>query len=564
MAPSTTPSLLSEEGNPPLTTRAQVPSPRPPLRTLSSFDNLVVLVNYEEHLREARKMVWRERGEPAVEIHDLWECLEHGVRGGARAGTLAFAIRSGVNFILLLARIQRVRKAPRETRISLLQHALFGKDSFRFGAMLGSFVALYRILLNAFPLLFPANVPFSINIRRLTELLFSSSELRGSAIGNASQFAQETDQSPDNPLVMTKNARLSSAAQVHQIWLRKRSARWHSIVAGAVAGGVAIWFETLSRQKVIAQQLFVRGLQGSYNAYSEKRGFRIPHGDVLVFALSCAQIMYGFLLRPDTLPKSYTSWINTAGRIPKEAVSINRGMVRNGTFDPVDLELILSRPDLHPGNVTALDAWRVTLPPYGPCSASHPHAASCPLVPIDRFFNVFRWTLPIYGALHLVPMLLFKRKAVSREPVPMVLRAGWGTTRSAAFLGMFVAIYQGYYCATQNAHRALVGRSYIPKWLLASLVSKPSYWLAGMLSGLSVLIEAKHRRGELAMYVLPKGLESAWVAARGKGLVFRTGKHGNALLTAIGMGMVMSTYQNDPQHLSGFVRRILYQFIGPN
>jgi hypothetical protein len=161
-------------------------------------------------------------------------------------------------------------------------------------------------------------------------------------------------------------------------------------------------------------------------------------------------------------------------------------------------------------------------------------------------------------------MLLFKRKAVARAPVPMVLRAGWGSTRSAAFLAAFVAIYQGYFCSAQNAHRALVGRPRIPAWLLAALVSKPSFWLGGLLAGMSVLIEAKHRRGELAMYVLPKGLESAWVAARGKGLVFRTGKHGSALLTAIGMGMVMSTYQNDPHHLSGFVRRILYQFIGPN
>ena len=32
--------------------------------------------------------------------------------------------------------------------------------------------------------------------------------------------------------------------------------------------------------------LWYSGLQGSYNAYSEKRGFRVPHGDVLVFALS--------------------------------------------------------------------------------------------------------------------------------------------------------------------------------------------------------------------------------------------------------------------------------------
>jgi hypothetical protein len=36
--------------------------------------------------------------------------------------------------------------------------------------------------------------------------------------------------------------------------------------------------------------------------------------------------------------------INTAGHIPKEATSINRDMVRARTFNPVDLERILSRP----------------------------------------------------------------------------------------------------------------------------------------------------------------------------------------------------------------------------
>lgn len=45
----------------------------------------MVLANYEERLeklKEARKMVWRDRGEPAVEVGDLWECVEHSVRGG--------------------------------------------------------------------------------------------------------------------------------------------------------------------------------------------------------------------------------------------------------------------------------------------------------------------------------------------------------------------------------------------------------------------------------------------------------------------------------------------------
>jgi hypothetical protein len=90
---------------------------------------------------------------------------------------------------------------------------------------------------------------------------------------------------------------------------------------------------------------------------------------------------------------------------------------------------------------------------------------------------------------------------------------------------------KGCFCASQNAHRALARRPRIPAWLINAIVSKPTFWLSGLLSGLSVLIEAKHRRGELAMYVLPKGLESAWAAARGKGLVFRTGKHGNALVS---------------------------------
>jgi hypothetical protein len=77
-----------ERGQPSLR-HAQTPRPRHPprryTRAIASFDNLVVLANYEEHLREARKMVWRDRGEPAVEVHDLWECLEHGLRGGLRA-----------------------------------------------------------------------------------------------------------------------------------------------------------------------------------------------------------------------------------------------------------------------------------------------------------------------------------------------------------------------------------------------------------------------------------------------------------------------------------------------
>ena len=55
-----------------------------PRRAMASFENLVVLANYEEHLREARKVVWRDRGEKPVEVQDLGECVEHACRGGLR------------------------------------------------------------------------------------------------------------------------------------------------------------------------------------------------------------------------------------------------------------------------------------------------------------------------------------------------------------------------------------------------------------------------------------------------------------------------------------------------
>ena len=109
----------------------------------------------------------------------------------------------------------------------------------------GSFVALYRILLNTFPLLFSANAPFRLS------LPWSPSPAQ---FDDSADCNFEPDSTDDNILVVKKTARLSSAAQAHQT----RSARWHSIVAGAVAGGVAISFESLSRRKVIAQQLFVR------------------------------------------------------------------------------------------------------------------------------------------------------------------------------------------------------------------------------------------------------------------------------------------------------------------
>jgi hypothetical protein len=145
-----------------------------PRRAIASFDNLVVLANYEEHLREARKMVWRDRGEPAVDIHDIHECLAHGARGALRAFSFCRSLPKFHPLSLYRRWCHRLRHpfrrelgltigtyqelaqvclhpvfrcvatcsnlfSPRQIRLSVIRHALFGSDSFRASAMLGPY-----------------------------------------------------------------------------------------------------------------------------------------------------------------------------------------------------------------------------------------------------------------------------------------------------------------------------------------------------------------------------------------------------------------------------------------
>jgi len=312
--------------------------------------------------------------------------------------------------------------------------------------------------------------------------------------------------------------------------------------------------------------LFVRGLQGSWNYWSRRLNIRIPHGDVIVFSLSCGQIMYAFLMNPATIPRSYNLWIQTASKVLPQTVSMNHDLVRTHKFDLKDLETMIKWKRTTPNNKIVLNELMASAKkgnfgvPFARCEVTHPWLDSCKAVEVERFFQVSLWMAPIYGALHFIPMLLFKRAQFMKDPVKMLSRSAYGTLRSSTFLGIFVVIFQSCFCAKNQLWLSKFKLSPMFRWFLAS---KQSFWLLGMLSGLSLFVEDKRRRGELAMYVLPRGLESAWSVMRNRGWVPFL-PFGESILCAIGMGMVMATYQDSPEHLSGLVRRVLYQFIGPN
>ncbi|KAB5594149.1 hypothetical protein CTheo_2365 [Ceratobasidium theobromae] len=470
-----------------------------------SFENLVALARDQEFRRGAKKLVWRSRGENPANLKTFEECFNHAWKGGKRAGTLAFGIRAGVNLFLLLFRVLRT---PKKFQFSLVRHAVFGTDTFRFATMMGTFVAVYKLLLNSLPLIPNDKLPGILQYTPPS----SQTEFESGA------------HTPDGPLYMkNKDEKRPADGTVEEkppsrdVFVRKPVARWHALVAGAAAG-LAVAFETSDRRLTIAQQIFVR----------------------------CGQILYAFLLSPDTIPHSYRAWqvsIQRASKVPAAGVSVNHDLVRKGTFKFAEIQELIDWNRTTPGNRQRLIAELEAAtkgdfgPPFASCAAVHPFFDSCMSVPLDRFLTVSAWMAPIYGALHFIPMLLFKRNEFAKHPWKMLRRSAYGTARSSAFLGVFVVIYQTYFCIKHNLYLSHRLKNIAPN-LRFALVSRASWWLGGALSGLSLFVEEKRRRGELAMYVLPRGLESAWGVMRRRGWVPIV-PGGENLLCAVGMAMVM-------------------------
>lgn len=110
--------------------------------------------------------------------------------------------------------------------------------------------------------------------------------------------------------------------------------------------------------------------------------------------------------------------------------------------------------------------------------------------------------MAIYIPVHLLPRLLFGPKAFMQKPIENLLKVAIGSARSSAFLATFIGSIWFMVC---------VGRSL----LLPKLFPNVShiYWDAGIgpimgswACGLSVFIEEKRKRAEMALYVAPRAL----------------------------------------------------------
>ncbi|XP_006658571.2 uncharacterized protein LOC102722974 [Oryza brachyantha] len=325
---------------------------------------------------------------------------------------------------------------------------------------------------------------------------------------------------------------------------RKKETPFNAILAGSVAGLAIVALDDSSRRRTLSLYLLARLAQCAYNSAKSKNRFHFwgshwRHGDALLFALASAQVMYAFVMRPESLPKSYQDFIQKTGPVAEPVYKAVRDSCRGVHVDLIGLSAYLAnKKNSNLINLT-------NSPPIIPCSVIHPDRASCLAHNVSVTSSTFKKTFPLYFSLTFVPFVVLRLQKFLEAPIATCWRALVGAVRSTTFLSAFVTLFQAAICL----HRKVATKDH-----------KLVYWYAGLMSGLSILLEKKARRAELALYVLPRAGDSLWYILINRHLLPNI-KNAEVALFCMCMGGIMYFLEYEPDTMAPFLRGLIRRFL---
>eukprot|EP00019_Armaparvus_languidus_P009370 CAMPEP_0168594570 /NCGR_PEP_ID=MMETSP0420-20121227/8973_1 /TAXON_ID=498008 /ORGANISM="Pessonella sp." /LENGTH=410 /DNA_ID=CAMNT_0008630907 /DNA_START=374 /DNA_END=1606 /DNA_ORIENTATION=- len=360
-----------------------------------------------------------------------------------------------------------------------------------------------------------------------------------------------------------------------------------TLVAGAISSLSSLWLPMETR-KSMALYAFARVLQSLYNdarqqeIWPTRGGWLLDtlreYGDSLLFMLTTGQVMYAYVAAPWSLPHSYYMFIVNTGPmhltalqamrrrcsyrpLPVEAMQRHyasaQGVRHHGPFPAAALGLRDSHTTETVTAVYAAGAAGATLLSETttttrgavdavrnavllPCSVLHPQATTCKRAAWLTFRNAAQRTLPVYGTVFGLAALYRGRKSLEK-PVATVQHVGMSTARSTVFLSSFVAACMALVCLTRRV---------MPREMAWA------YWLLAFVASGTIFIERKSRRAELALYVLPRALDSAHLCAASAAALLRYYCHQPDVLHPLLVKAVDMLYGGLARGTSDVVRHI--------
>jgi len=279
----------------------------------------------------------------------------------------------------------------------------------------------------------------------------------------------------------------------------------------------------------------------------------------LLMCLSASQILYSYIFERDTLDPPYRAFLIYHGA---KDVRVINSVAEHKKGHPLQIEPLRTYCDLHNLN---LDQVVSEVERNYVCSAVHPHM-SCHMHFLSFVRDGFLRALPLYVPLHAITALIVlyskrhqlldryfrasHKKPPSREEIAenkdvrkararilftTLLRFLFNTARSCLFLGT--------YCGLAWYHGCLLTRVLDPSRMKPRVLR-----ITLCVSGLASWIEEKSRRMELAMYCLPKAIESGMKNLQKYHLLPRWMskiKHVDIVLFCVAFAATIFCYQNE-------------------
>lgn len=87
------------------------------------------------------------------------------------------------------------------------------------------------------------------------------------------------------------------------------------------------------------------------------------------------------------------------------------------------------------------------------------HDGWCIEEAIRRFLTVFKASYKYYIPIHFIPLLIFKRRRLIREPGSTLLHTLLNYLKSVCFMSLYVGILKYSLCKTKNLRHAVDGKT---------------------------------------------------------------------------------------------------------
>ncbi|KAL4335176.1 hypothetical protein GQ457_07G023600 [Hibiscus cannabinus] len=358
---------------------------------------------------------------------------------------------------------------------------------------------------------------------------------------------------------------------------KSRTAKWRALVAGLVAGPSMLLTGSNTQHTSLSIYILMQAaVLASRCGIKSKRFGELckpltwKHGDIFLMCLSASEILTSYILKQDSLPPSYKSFLTKHGgkdivilQGVKELASnlpfttleaIEKLYKATGVEVKLDPNMKIPCSD-HILNKT--NKVRCFFFHSGELSLQMIHGnKSCGVHAVTFFIEAYKRALPVYLPVYLIPALIVHRQGLFKRPYGILGKGIVDIARSSLFLSSYCTsawlVLCSFYCVMHSNHKIVYLFSIDLIWSCMTFgvfkkCNIPLIAMGTFPTGLSVAIEKKSRRMEISLYCLARAMESlfTWMAEVGYLPGSENLKRPDVVIFSLSTAIIMHSYAQE-------------------